>query len=72
MGSPNIGHGTPDPPKVFTDQSWQYRGKGLGGTSSVNTFLFHRPSAMDINGAASHKIAMALTYLSIAVKHLKN
>ncbi|KAH9990441.1 GMC oxidoreductase-domain-containing protein [Russula vinacea] len=25
------------------------RGKGLGGTSSINTFLFHRPAAPDIN-----------------------
>jgi len=25
------------------------RGKGLGGTSSINSFMFHRPSATDIN-----------------------
>ncbi|KAH9988154.1 alcohol oxidase [Russula vinacea] len=25
------------------------RGKGLGGTSSINTFFFHRPAAPDIN-----------------------
>jgi hypothetical protein len=33
----------------------QYRGKGLGGSSSINSFLFHRPSTTDINGVSSLK-----------------
>ncbi len=45
---------------------------GLGGSSSINSFLFHRPSAADINGASSTKLAMRITYLSIAVKLLRD
>ena len=42
-------------PKPIIGHPAQYRGKGLGGSSSVNSFLFHRPSTTDINGASSLK-----------------
>ena len=42
-------------PKPIIGHQVQYRGKGLGGSSSVNFFLFHRPSSTDINGALSAK-----------------
>jgi hypothetical protein len=50
----------------------QYRGKGLGGSSSVNVLLFHRLSSTDINGALSARVPSRMIYLSHIVKHLKS
>jgi hypothetical protein len=82
---PNLGKGTSNEweiyelgtvrsshPKPIIGHTAQYRGKGLGGSSSINSFLFHRPSATDINGAPSIKVPSRMIYLSRIIKHLRS
>lgn len=38
--------------------SFEHRGKGLGGSSAINFFQYHPPSATDIDGASYNKEAM--------------
>jgi choline dehydrogenase-like flavoprotein len=61
-------------PKPIIGHPAQYRGKGLGGSSSVNSFLFHRPSAADINGASLAKVpsSLGMKYLSHTIKHSRS
>jgi hypothetical protein len=40
-----------------------HRGKGLGGTSSINSFQFHPPPATDINGLSLAKLTTKIIYL---------
>lgn len=82
---PNLGKGTSNEweiyelgtvrsshPRPTIGHTAQYRGKGLGGSSSINFFLFHRPSATDINGASSTKVPSRMIYLSHIIKHLRS
>ena len=81
---PDLGEGAPNEwkiyelgtvrshPKHIIAHPAQYRGKGLGGSSLVNFFMFHRPSATDINGVSAAKVPSGTVYLSHISKHLRS
>jgi hypothetical protein len=59
-------------PKPSVGHLTQYRGKGLGGSSLINSFLFHRASTTDIDGASSGEVPSRMIYLSHIIKHLRS